>query len=406
MKHFSNHSLLAAAIIAPLSSLSLPTAAHNNFEPQRGTRLNASVLVSVQEGEHSRDTTWHVPGTLMSGEAHTLESGFSLNEASIQVSHNLDHGFFAQIEAGSHGHDSSEFSFEQVVIGHYWEFDAQSLKAEAGRMKAIFDGRNAQHPSARLFTEDSLFNQVLLAGHYADEGVRAQWRFPWSKHHHVTAGLELWQGDAFPGSTLENDLASDIFVHYNWQGASWGISSGLWGFQVQATQRSDEDSGHQHSTSTSDDPLSFSGKTQIFGAFADIHWSHANSATIGLRFDVSDTQIRGDIANTTHQAGFESDLLSEQVTVYAQHYPHRIALSYEGLEVENRLGGAGASTLINAYDLAPLHHPKRFSLAYQRALSLSSAVRLEYSRDESTVEAENIARISFIWKDNLWRSDE
>lgn len=401
-------------VVPFLSATSQWAFAHGDFLYMPQTTIDASVYVSAQNKGPADDELWQIPGILMGGTAYGSEQGLTLNDATIAATYANQAGIFAVFEAGSHAHESElEADIEQALAGYHWTHTSGHIKLEGGQMKAAFSKANQQHPKDRAFTEQALPYQAFLGDHYADLGARAQFMFFHGAEGLSTFGLEVWEGDSFPGSKTADDFpesaAYDVFANYQHTQGAWQSTLGAWYLRAEAEERRDDrtHSGHAHggaiTTTSTTNNTRFTGRTELLGLNAGLLWQANPLLSYGLSTEFIAQSAEGLLRDEVRQASLATEQYGGVLQGEVNYLSHQLAVRYSHIYTDNELTGPAASILGSSAGLTHgTHDPARTSLAYSYGFLEHFKVRTEFVHDESSQTIIDYARIALMWEGNLF----
>lgn len=378
-----------------------PTLAHGNFIPMQGTHLNADIMVSAQDKDSSELSPWQIPGVLMGGEAHASEQGIYLFETRVSAIVSNENGVFGLLELGTHGHHGDmDPEIEQAVLGQHWTNTQGHIKLEAGKMKALFSLENPLHPSERSVSEAPLPYLALFGGHYTDTGARAQSQWWHGATGLSTFGLEVWDGNRFPGGEENEDLAYDVFARYRHQDGNWTIALGASHFRSQAKSRRDtrQEDGHGHSGSTTNDSPWFSGDIDTSGLHFELNWQSNEDLSYRLFGEAFWSRQDGELRDETRLASLSSRYMGRYLQGELKWRQHMFAIRASELVLENHLKGSGSAVLADEANLITMEDkPFKITAAYTYGSRDSWRIRAELIHDQSTSIESNAVRLSALW---------
>ena len=398
MKRFSFWLLLAASqcVIAD-------TFPDRIGEPQLDLAL---ALTARSAGAVDSDEYWRIPGVMMGGHAWPAERGLNADELSLSLGYRIDENLFAVIKAAlQDGHDDAVPEIEHAWLGYVCCGDNGPLVIEAGRMSALFTPSVSEHSSTRVFADASLPADAFLGRHFHDQGLRL-WRH---KPQGVSAGIELWQGHAFPATDDEDGGAADLFVKVNHLSGRFSLRSGVWALFARANERPDHrySEGHSHGDLGSTPPpdVRFSGDSVLAGIHALLGWQLGQQQALRLRLEWLQVDADGLIEDETRRADIDSQYQGITLQPEWQLGRHLLALRAEQLILDNHLSGAAALPLAEDANLITDHNPWRLGLGWRWQWRKSMALRADLTRDASLGTAENRVAIGLVWQQALTRGD-
>lgn len=352
------------------------------------------------------NSTWHIPGVMMGGEAYPVMEGHTLDELTLTLIHQINASWYGVVEAGTHDStdDHESMELEHAYLG--WKcctFTNSSATVELGKMSANFSPSVSKHPSARLFSEAPLVLDAFLGRTFHDKGARITWQ----QQNGFTAGIESWHGNAFPASPPPDGGSLDIFASYQWQSDKLLLVAGGWLMQADAELRADSRyvGGHQHTTAFSETitDVRFSGTTDLAGLHAQLQWQLTQNVALDLQGEWIESDADGEITDGTRFA----DLTSDNSGFWAQSSllwrKHIFSVRVEELSLQNDVTGTGADQLITDASLASAdENPQRLAIGWHYQWSNNLAFRLEGIDDQSTADERSRIVLGVIWRERLW----
>jgi hypothetical protein len=244
---------------------------------------------------------------------------------------------------------------------------------------------NEQHQHAWDFYDAPLAYQAFLGGQYATDGAQVKWLAPTDQF--VEFGVEIGNGDSFPGSTRNRNGvgAFDVFAHTGGDiGASHSWRAGLSYLHTRAGGRDTT----QFDTFGNFVDTRFTGKSRV--AIADFTWKYApNGNPLETNFKLQAEYLwrreRGDLtydADGTFGVPQTAPYALVQNGGYVQGVWQfrpmwRVGLRYDRLIPGNPDYGANAPFLVT-----PGFHPQRYTFMVDWTPSEFSRWRLQYARNE------------------------
>lgn len=377
-----------------------PADAHTKQDNEKkpGLYIDAALAASWRsEGAMvKRDGIWQIPGVLMGGEAFPVEKSYSLDDAFIDLNYRHPSGVYAQIQLASHD-NSLEVELHHALAGIEWGRASIKGFAEGGRMAATFTPANPEHASQRPFSETPLALDAFFGGQLNDEGARAGMHFAG-----FTLAVESWRGRAFPATPGEDGGALDAYLHYHITSNRLRGHVGLWGYQAQALNRTDDryNAGHSHgnSSNVSAPELWFDGDTDAAGVFARIQWPVQESIVLSAEAQWMQVKPQGNVRDTMSVSEMKGHYEGGWSQALVQVQRHGLGIRYERLTLENQLSGAAAADLARASGLLNEgFEPNRTTLLYQFTQNDMLSWRLEWVDDQSMPEQTDRIVLGVVW---------
>lgn len=403
-------------------------AAHVIPDEGAGTQVNAAIVstwrsASVVDGSES----WHIPGTLMGGGAHPVNSGFNIDEVSLKAARRLDANTFVKLglgihQGGAHGgsregsHDGGahqSVALEHASLGFVCCESKGPWVAEVGVLSAAFTPELMGHRSTESFSDPSLIADVFFGRHFHDQGVRV-----WL---HETAGwsvgAEIWQGNAFPATSRNDDNkggASDIFARYQFDHDKLNIMIGTWLYTANAKSRAihhQAESGHHHasegshgdSNSHSSD-MNYTGDVVLYGIDTSLTYKWNAATSFGVKLSWAKLMMDGVVQQSGHHTvDFETDQYAVWMQPYMNWQQHTWAVRVEELVVDNHFSGASAGHMGHGAGVSneSEYTPRRTSFAWIYQWRPQTAFRAEWIQDETVEDAQNRFTLGVIWHGSL-----
>ncbi len=361
------------------SRLSTSQTTNSGFNPAISVILDG-VFASYKNNPED----YALSGYALGGEAGLAPEGFSLGHSEISLSNNIDDKFFGQFTLAIAEHDGStvveleEAFFETLALG-------SGFSVRGGRFYSGIGYLNQQHEHAWDFQDAPLIYRGLFGNQYFDDGLRLTYIMPTDLY--IELGTEMFAGGKYPAGgqhsgvgswTAFVNLGGDIGFSHSWQ---TGIS--YWS----ADEIEREYGGHDHD-GAGEVPL-FAGDSNIVGFNAIYKWApngNYRERNIKLQFEYFDRDEEGDLTLLNSSPLETSTLNSRQDGWYAQAIwqfvrTWSVGLRYDMADSDNT--GSDEAVLDEAGLLSHGHTPKRASLMAQWVPSEYSRIRLQYNRDDS-----------------------
>jgi len=318
-----------------------------------------------------------------------LPEGFSIGESELLLSANVDNWFYAQITAAIEEEEDGEFntSLEEAFV------DTLSMPANLslrfGRFYSSVGYLNDKHAHTWSFSNQALPYSAFLGVQYGDDGMQLRWLAP--VDFYLEFGAEVFRGNSYPAAgDADNGMGPQtVFVNVGGDvdlSNSWGAGLSWMGAKARDRSSGDED-----------DPLRFDGDSDIY--IADFIWKWApngNARDRNLVFqseylwrnEDGDYQLPGII----NQTSIKDDATGWYAQLVYQWRPRwRGGLRLDGLELDNP-GPAFAGTQLDTLGNTPL----RYTLMFDYSHSEFSRIRLQYERDESGRENNQVLTLQYI----------
>jgi len=341
----------------------------SDFNPSIGVVLVGTV------SDFSPDKDFNVPGFMFDEEAGPGNEGFSLGESEINAKVNIDDRFFGNLTMALADEDGAT----EVELEEAW-FETLSMPAglqlRGGRFFSGIGYRNEFHRHADDFADRPLPYRVFMNGQYIDDGVRLSWVAPTDLF--LSFGAEWLRGAGFPAGGAGSDgkgawsvfakAGGDINNSNSWQaGLSW--------LSAEAVGR---ESGPGDV---------FDGDVDL--AILDAVWKWApngNPRVNNLKLEGALFRQTSDGMFTPSGGGplaYDKDQDGGYVEGVYQFMPRwRAGVRYAWLDTDNP-GAAFAGTSLDTMGVSP----DITSVMLDWSHSEFSRLRLQYSRDESNIDA-------------------
>lgn len=403
--------MLFAVMLAANVSAQDKTSGKTNFNPDVSLILDGR-YASYEDG--SEEHAGELEGFELAGEAaERPEEGFSLGHAELVISADVDDKFYGQMNIAIAEYDGdTEVELEEAFV----ETTAlnNGFKVKGGRFLSGIGYHNQQHAHAWDFIDAPLVYKGMWGQAYKDDGVRVSWVAPTDTF--VEVGAEAFAGEFFPAGNDEKKLGATTFFanvggDFN-ESSSWqvGVShhrSNLKNRVVEAhshghgdehdhddhedehedeehhddEEHADEDDhdheGEEHHAEE-DHEESLTGKSHTTGISAVYKWApngNYKNKHFKLQGEYFIRNEEGEIAEEDEVEKVDYDQSGFYVQGVYQFRPQwRTGLRYDS--VKSDLDEENVD-------------PKRYSATLEYVPSEFSRLRLQYSRDESTEEAEN-----------------
>jgi len=363
----------------------LAGAAQASFNPDISLLLDGRAT-DLEFGDVDRE----VPGFLLSPEVGAGTDGFSLGEAELAISSNIDDRFYGYVTVAL-GSDAGETSveLEEAYIETLSLPDGLTLKA--GRFLSHSGYQNALHPHSWDFVDASLPQQVLLGGNFADVGAQLRWVAPTDLY--LELGAEVFQGDSFPAGG-----ASSTWVAYAKLGGDFNDShswiAGLAHMSARATDR-------EYATDAAiDPPVLFSGDSALDIIDFTWKWSprgnwHQRNAVLSAAYyrRSEDGAVQLQLDPTPELGTYVGDQTGFYVQgtyMFVQRW--RFGVRYDHLSADNTVAGLSQSIVLDD----DAHSPHRVSAMLDFSHTEFSRIRLQYNLDSSGPVSERQIYLQYI----------
>ncbi|MEW8346647.1 MAG: TonB-dependent receptor [Candidatus Thiodiazotropha sp.] len=381
------------------SALSLTFAATafaegDNFNP------DISLILDGRYSAFDNESEYELPGFMLGGEAGRGEEGLHLGHSELAISANVDDLFFGKLTAAIADHEGeTEVELEEAFIETLALGNGLSVKA--GRFFSAIGYLNQQHAHAWDFVDAPLVYRGLFGEQLIDDGVQIGWVAPTDIYLQV--GGELLRGERFPAGGASNDgkgastlfakIGGDIGVSHAWQ-------LGLSHWRADVENRTS--GGHAHEGEAEEVPT-FSGDSRVSGI--DFVWKWAPRGNAGERNfklqgeyfirDEDGDVIMDDGSAAPEATSYDGEQKGWYLQAVYQFMPRwRVGLRYDWLEADNK--GSDEEVLAEAGLDDEGHTPERVTLMADYSHSEYSRLRLQYAKDDSYEESDDILTLQFL----------
>ena len=365
-----------------------------------GTSFNPdiSLIIDGRYGNYANDGDYELPGFMLGGEASRGERGYHLGHNELVMSANIDDMYYGKITTAIADHDgTTEVELEEAFIetlGLGYGFTVR-----AGRFYSGIGYLNSQHGHAWDFTDAPLVYRGLFGNQIADDGVQVSWLAPTDLY--LKFGVEGTRGGRYPSGGAANKgqgaqavfikLGGDVGVSHSWQ---FGLS------QWRADVVGREAGGHDHGGTT--ETPSFTGDSTVNGVDFVWKWAPNGNAShhyVKLQAEYFEREEDGKVEMKDSDPLESTDYKGKQTGWYAQlvyqFIPRwRVGLRYDELSSDNT--GSDADVLAEAGLTSDGHTPKRSTVMLDYSRSEYSRIRVQYARDDSYEESDNIVFVQYI----------
>jgi len=370
--------------VAPAASSSgISVSADSSFNPAMG------VIFQGQAWSYRRNPdNYVIPGFPLGGEAGPAPEGFSLAETEINISANVDDKFTSWltmpvvIEDGETHVEIEEAWIETLRL-------PAGLSMRMGRTYSNIGYLNSQHSHAWDFTDQPLAYQAFLGNQYLDDGLQLRWLAPTDLFLELSG--EIFRGDRYPAGGAANSGAGSHSISVKTGGDIGFSSSWLAGLSWLAAKSDDRTSGNP------DQPLRFNGDSDLLVASLVWKWApNGNWQERNLKIQ-AEYLWRDEDGTYALPGGGMLPWNEKQHGWYAQVVYQPIQQWRVGARIDG-LGGGHSMPALADNPLDPAgHEPMRYSLMVDWSNSEFSRVRLQYSRDEATLEDDDQFGLQYIF---------
>ena len=357
-----------------------------------------SLILDGRYASYSNDTDYALPGFMLGGEAGRGEEGFHLGHNELIISGNIDDLFFGKITTAITDHESeTEVELEEVFIETQGLGNGFTVKA--GRFFSGIGYLNSHHGHTWDFADAPLVYRALFGDQIKDDGIQVSWLAPTDLY--VKLGVEATRGGLYPAGGAENDgkganavylKIGDDFDASN----SWQVGLSHWKADVSEKQAG----GHDHGAAA--EIPTFTGDSEVTGI--DFVWKWAprgNSREKNFKFQAEyfEREEDGDVelvgALTPEITTYKGKQKGWYLQAVYQFMPRwRVGLRYDSLTADNT--GSDVTVLDEAGLVTNDHDPSRSTLMMDYSRSEFSRVRLQYARDDSYEDSDNIITLQYI----------
>ena len=315
-----------------------------------------------------------ISGFVLGDEAGLPNEGFSLGESEINLSANVDQTFYGSLTTALEVDDEggTEISLEEAFI------ETLALpygaKVKAGRMFPVLGYLNEIHSHADSFVDRPLPYLAYFGGdNYADDGIQLSLVLPTDLYAEIGGGA--FRGTGFPaaGSDNSGNGSQSLFARVGGDiGASQSWLAGVSYLHADAVDRVTGD-------------LTFNGVTDVYVADAKYTWSP--NGNLANRFLV----LQGEYFWGRSDGGYNDVNYNESSGGW---YAQAVYKFRPQWKVGYRLSGMNAPNVPTAFTGTALdndgHDPLTQSVLLEFDNSEFSSLRLQYTRDDSGPEPNNV----------------
>lgn len=384
-------SIVSALSLAMSSSV---IAEESAFNP------DISLILDGRFGAFDNESDYELPGFMLGGEAGRGEEGFHLGHNELAISANVDNLFYGKLTAAIADHEGDteveleEAFIETVALGN-------GLKIKAGRFFSAIGYLNQQHGHAWDFADAPLVYRGLFGNQLIDDGLQVSWVAPTDIY--LQLGGELLRGERFPAGGASNDGkgAGTLFAKIGGdmgESHAWQLGLSHWRAEVE-----DRTSGGHHHEGEAEEVPTYSGDSKVTGI--DFVWKWAPLGNAGQRnfklqgeYFIRDEEgdvIMDDGSESPESTTYDGDQEGWYLQGIYQFMPRwRVGLRYDRLDSDNK--GSDEEVLAEAGLDNEGHKPERITLMGDYSHSEFSRLRLQYARDDSYEDADDILMFQFV----------
>lgn len=335
----------------------------NRYNPGIGLILTGSATLIDPDDSEPQPV-----GFIMPEESGLPESGFSIGEAELNLTGNVDDKFYASATI-AFGEGSAEV--EEAYLQTLSMPGDVTLKF--GRFLSGAGYLNGRHRHTDDFVQRPLVYDAFWGGGYGDDGVAAVWLAPTELFWEI--GLEWYRGDAFAavGGGHRGLGSKALFSHW---GGDVGTSHS-WRFGISWFD------GHVDTREDLETDAAFLGDNQIIGFDFIWKWAPNGNPThrnAKIQLEWFKRKRNGTFTQGTAMVDDEFNDAGGYIQgVYQWTRGWRLGVRYAFLSPDS----TPAPLLGTTFDSGG-HDPHRLSVMVDWSNSEYSRLRLQYSRDDST----------------------
>ena len=365
----------------------------NNFNP------SISLTLDGRFASYSNTSEYELPGFMLGGEADRSSEGFQLGHNELSISSAIDDMFFGKFSAAIADHEGeTEIELEVAFIETQGLGHGFTLKA--GRFFSDIGYLNKQHAHSWDFSDAPLIYRALFGNQLIDDGLQVSWLAP--SDIYFLLGAELTRGERFPagGAANEGRGAYTLFAKFGGDvGTSHAWQLGISHWSAEVIERTS--AAHAHSPTATEIP-SFSGDSQVSGIDFVWKWAPNGNYTernlkIQAEYFVRDedgfVELQGSSPlETSTYKGEQSGWYLQSVYQFIPRW--RLGYRFDQLKANNT--GSDASVLAEVGLDDAGHTPERSTVMLDYSYSEYSRLRLQYARDDSYEDSDNVIFLQFI----------
>lgn len=365
----------------------------------RNTNFNPaiSLVLDGRYNSYSNKGNYQLPGFMLGGEAGRGENGFHLGHNELNMSANIDDLFYGKLTVALADHDAeTKVELEEAFIATRGL--GYGLAIKAGRFFSDIGYLNNQHAHVWDFTDAPLIYRGLFGNQIKDDGLQLTWLAPTDLY--LKLGAEFTRGALYPAAGASRDgegarsvfikLGGDVGREHAWQ---FGLSH--WSADVAGRKAGTHAHGNNTETPT------FNGNSDVKGIDVVWKWSpQGNSSERYLKVQ-AEYFTRDEAGNvnmvgsspleTTTYSGEQSGWYAQAVYQFMPRW--RTGLRYDRLEANNT--GSDTDVMAEAGLITNNHQPTRSTIMLDYSRSEFSRIRLQYAKDESYQDADNIITFQY-----------
>ncbi|MEW7972378.1 MAG: hypothetical protein AB2794_16760 [Candidatus Thiodiazotropha endolucinida] len=359
-----------------------------------------SLILDGRFGAFDNESDYELPGFMLGGEAGRGEEGFHLGHNELAISANVDNLFYGKLTAAIADHEGDteveleEAFIETVALGN-------GLKIKAGRFFSAIGYLNQQHGHAWDFADAPLVYRGLFGNQLIDDGLQVSWVAPTDIY--LQLGGELLRGERFPAGGASNDGkgAGTLFAKIGGdmgESHAWQLGLSHWRAEVE-----DRTSGGHHHEGEAEEVPTYSGDSKVTGIDFVWKWAplgNASERNFKLQGEYFIRDEEGDVimddgSESPESTTYDGDQEGWYLQGIYQFMPRwRVGLRYDRLDSDNK--GSDEEVLAEAGLDNEGHKPERITLMGDYSHSEFSRLRLQYARDDSYEDADDILMLQFV----------
>jgi hypothetical protein len=388
--------LLRLSIVSAMSLATFSTAI------AQGSAFNPDISL-ILDGRFSafdNESDYELPGFMLGGEAGRGEEGLHLGHNELAISANVDNLFYGKLTTAITDHEGEteveleEAFIETIALGN-------GLSVKAGRFFSSIGYLNQQHGHAWDFADAPLVYRGLFGDQLIDDGLQVSWVAPTDLY--LQFGGELLRGERFPAGGASNDGkgASSLFAKIGGdlgESHAWQLGFSHW----QADVESRTSGGHHHEDGAAETPT-YSGDSSVSGIDFVWKWAplgNASERNFKLQGEYFIRDEEGDVimddgSESPESSSYDGEQKGWYLQAVYQFMPRwRVGLRYDWLEADNQ--GSDEEVLAEAGLDNEGHTPERVTLMADYSHSEYSRLRLQYAKDDSYEEGDDIVTLQFV----------
>ena len=393
----------AATAAAESADKALTTAEDVAYAPQPTRKSSPSdfnpaigaVLIGTYGSVDLDEEEYAIPGFLLGPETGPGLDGLSLGESELNFNANIDDKFFGNLTFALAEHEGElEVELEEAFI--QTTALPASLQLTAGRFFSGIGYLNQFHRHADDFVDRPLPYQAFLGGQYLDDGVQLRWLAPTPMY--LELGAELLRGDRFPAAGAVDGAGAwsvfaktggDFGLGHSWQAGVFHHAADVAGRDGGGHGHEDEEEHEDEVPGEEEEALAFFGDSDLSGVDFVYKWAPGGNAAV-RNFQLQGEYFRRDEDGIFGETIYRGDQHGWYLQGVYQFRPGwRVGYRHEELSADNR-GVEGTPLDDLGFD------PQRSSLLLEWYNSEFSRVLLQYSRDQSSLEDDDILYLRYI----------